>query len=174
MADKTIERLINDRGGIQLDIGCGRARQPDWVGMDIQDLPNVDIVHDWNDIPWPLPDESCVRAMASHVIEHVPPHNNGFINFMNEVWRVLKPDGRFAISMPYATSPGMYQDPTHCNFCNERTWLYFDPLDPVDSGLYQFYRPKPWKIATWPVFSNPNGNMEVLLIKRREDISYHE
>ena len=174
MADKTIERLINDRGGIQLDIGCGRARQPDWVGMDIQDLPNVDIVHDWNDIPWPLPDESCIRAMASHVIEHVPPHNNGFINFMNEVWRVLKPDGRFAIAMPYATSPGMYQDPTHCNFCNERTWLYFDPLDPVDSGLYKFYRPKPWKIATWPVFSNPVGNMEVLLIKRREDISYYE
>ena len=138
MADKTIERLIKDRGGIQLDIGCGRARQPDWVGMDLQDLPGVDIVHDWNDIPWPLPDESCVRAMASHVIEHVPPHNNGFINFMNEVWRVLKPDGQFAIAMPYATSPGMYQDPTHCNFCNERTWLYFDPLDPVESGLYKF------------------------------------
>lgn len=179
--DKAIQALIKDRGGIQLDIGCGANKQgPDWVGMDIQELPNVDIVHNFLEYPWPLPDESCIRAIASHVIEHVPPHDFGFVNFMNEVWRVLKPDGQFAISMPYATSPGMYQDPTHCNFCNENTWLYFDPLEEkAGGGLYHFYRPKPWKIArdvrmpyNQAIYFDYNGNMEVLLIKRRWDESY--
>lgn len=181
--DKAIQALIKSKGGIQLDIGAGQNKQgPDWVGMDIQDLPGVDIIHDLLEYPWPLPDESVIRAKASHVVEHIPPQNFGFINFMNEVWRVLKPDGQFAISMPYATSPGMYQDPTHCNFCNENTWLYFDPLETKTNGmLYKFYRAKPWKIAHAPampyeqaIYFDQQGNMEVLLIKRREDRSYYE
>ena len=93
---------------------------------------------------------------------------------MYEVWRVLKPEGQFAIVMPYAISPGMYQDPTHCNFCNEATWLYFDPLAPKLNGmLYSNYRPKPWKILN-EVRWDPIGNMEVVLEKRREDRSYYE
>jgi len=174
---KEIAALIKEKGGINLDIGCGRNKQPGFVGLDIQELEGVDIVHDWNDIPFPLPDESVINAMASHVVEHIPPHNFGFIKFMNEVWRILKFEGRFAITVPYATSPGMYQDPTHCNFCNERTWLYFDPI--AANGLfYSFYTPKPWKIIPItpdsPIPFHVDGNMEVLLEKRREDRSYYE
>jgi SAM-dependent methyltransferase len=170
----SIDQLLKSSGGIQLDIGCGRNKQgADWIGLDIQQFPGVDIVHDWNVYPWPLPDECVLRAIASHVIEHIPPHNFGFVNFMNEVWRVMKPDGQFAIAMPYATSPGMYQDPTHCNFCNENTWLYFDPLENKSGGmLYKFYTPKPWRIQQ--LWYDPSGNMEVLLIKRRDDPSYYE
>ena len=171
--DKLIERILETKGGIQLDIGCGHNKQPGFVGMDVQDVPGVDVVHNWLDYPWPFPDESVIRAIASHVIEHVPPHNFGFINFMNEVWRVMLPNGQFAISMPYATSHGMFQDPTHCNFCNETTWLYFDPLETkANGGLYNIYKPKPWKIKE--LFWDPSGNMEVLMLKRRDDWSYHD
>ena len=182
---------VMERSGIQLDIGCGNNKQgPDWVGIDIQPLDGVDIVWDFNIHPWPLPDESCIRASCSHVIEHIPPvmvsQERGtwfpFIEFMDEVWRLLKPDGQFAISTPYATSKGMFQDPTHVNWCNEDTWLYFDPLEAKTNGvLYPFYRPKPWKIAEAPampynqaIYFHPAGNLEVLLIKRREDRSYYE
>jgi SAM-dependent methyltransferase len=172
-ASKAVAALIKDKGGIQLDIGCGRTPERGFVGMDIQPFPDVDIVHDWNQIPYPLPNESVIRILARHVIEHVPPHNFGFINFMNELWRVLKPDGQLAIVMPYATSPGMYQDPTHCNFCNENTWLYFDPLEDKAGGtLYKFYQPKPWRVVH--ITFDPVANMEVLLEKRREDKSYYE
>jgi len=180
--DKAIKALIKSRGGIQLDIGCGHNKQgPDWVGMDVQELPGVDIVHDFNIHPWPLPDNSCIRAICSHVIEHIPPvmisEGRGtwfpFLEFMDEVWRILKPDGQFAVSVPYGTSPGMLQDPTHTNWSNENTWLYFDPLeDKTNGSLYPFYRPKPWKITR--MFYDPTGNMEVLLIKRRWDKSYGE
>lgn len=84
---------------------------------------------------------------------------------------MLRPDCQFAISTPYWLSPGYAQDPTHCNPCNEATWMYFDPLETQSNGLlYRFYRPKPWKIDTvvWDVA----GNMEVVLKKRRIDKSY--
>ncbi|MBU2249253.1 MAG: class I SAM-dependent methyltransferase [Gammaproteobacteria bacterium] len=175
-----VDELIKARSGIRLDVGCGANKQgPDWVGMDIQSLPGVDIVHDWNVHPWPLPDECVLVAMCSHVLEHVPPVvlDNGktrllFIEFMNDLWRVLKPDAELAIAMPHGSSQGYLQDPTHCNSCNETTWAYFDPLEPNTAGLlYKFYRPKPWRIKflTWA----PNGNMEVVLVKRREDPSYN-
>ena len=51
---RTIKRLIKEKGGIQLDIGCGHNKQgPEWVGMDVQELQGVDIVHDFNLHPWP-------------------------------------------------------------------------------------------------------------------------
>lgn len=156
--------------GIKLDIGCGANKQPDFVGLDIRALPGVDIVHDVESFPWPLPDRCANLAVASHLVEHINPHGGVFLRFMDEVWRVLKYGGKFMIATPYATSHGFFQDPTHCNPCNETTWAYFDPL--VEGGLYSIYKPKPWKILvnTWHM----NGNMEVVLEKRKEDKSYYE
>lgn len=166
----TIEELLADKSGIQLDIGCGAAKQPGFVGMDIQALPGVDVVHDWNVHPWPFPDGCALRAIASHVIEHVPPvavTENGtrfpFMEFMDEVWRVLKPGGEFAIACPHGAGPLFLQDPTHCNAINETTWAYFEKTHP----FWQFYKPKPWRVKfiNW----NPALNIEVVLVKEGLD-----
>lgn len=179
MTKSPIEKLLKKKGGIQLDIGCGANRQDGWVGMDVQDLPTVDIVWDFNIHPWPLPDECCTRILCSHVIEHIPPvmiHPEAgttfpFIQFMDDVWRILKYDCEFLASVPHGLSSGMLQDPTHVNFLNQNTWRYFDPLEDYTNGLlYSFYRPKPWKIVKMPW--QPNGNLEVVMVKRREDWSY--
>lgn len=164
---KTIDEIIKD-AGIRLDIGGGDTPQPGFINMDYRDLPSVDIVWDIEETPWPLPDESVSMAMASHVLEHINPHKGVFINVMDEIWRVLKPGARFAFVVPHAESPLMHQDPTHCNFINEATMTYFDPLHP--SGMYLFYRPKPWKIIQQP-FSRM-GILECLLEKRPMDKSY--
>lgn len=152
----------------KLDIGCGGNHDPSWIGIDIQKLPGVDIVHDIETYPWPLPDACIELAMASHIAEHINPVKFGFINWMNEIWRVLRPGARLMMSMPYGFSSGFCQDPTHCNPCNENTWRYFDPLDP--SGFYRFYRPRPWKIEGCSF--NVQGFMEVVLEKRKLDRSY--
>jgi SAM-dependent methyltransferase len=161
-----INKLIADSAGIQLDVGCGGNKQgPDWVGIDIRPLDGVDIVHDLEAFPWPLPDDCALRAMASHVVEHINPHGGVFLRFMDEVWRVLKPDGQFIVALPYWLSQGYAQDPTHCNPCNQTTWAYFDP-EALDGALYGIYEPKPWKIEflSWQV----HGNMEVILRKRAD------
>lgn len=161
----TIDEILTQKSGIRLDIGCGANKQENFVGIDIRPLEGVDIVHDVESFPWPLPDECVTTAVCSHLVEHINPHKFGFINFMNEVWRVMKPGGEIAIACPHGASPGFLQDPTHCNALNETTWAYFDPEENRANGmLYNIYQPKPWRIKylSW----NPATNIEVILVKR--------
>ena len=168
-----VKKLLKSKSGIRLDIGCGENKNEGFVGMDMRPLDGVDIVWDVEEFPWPLPDNSVTMATASHLVEHINPHKGGFIRFMDEVWRVLIPDGQFAIVCPHGYSSGYLQDPTHCNQLSEASWAYFDPLEPnTKGGLYKIYKPKPWKIThlSW----SPAANMEVVLHKRIEDDSYYE
>lgn len=167
-----IKKLLRDSNlGVKLDIGCGSNKQEGgFIGIDIRPLPGVDIVQDLEKFPWPLPDNCASLAVSSHVIEHINPARGIFLQFMDEVWRILKPGGRFVIAVPYAGSQGYWQDPTHCNGCNEVTWAYFDPMDL--SGLYNIYKPKPWRIVPNSLNWAVNGNMEVILEKRHEQKTY--
>lgn len=172
---KKITQIFEKNKAVRIDLGCGDAKQPGWIGVDVRPLPNVDIVQDLEVFPWrDIPDDCANLVMASHVVEHINPARGNFIRFMDEVWRILKPGGQFMISAPYAGSPGYWQDPTHVNGCNEITWTYFDPLAKDPSGnpynLYYIYRPKPWKIANCAF--QLQGFMEVLLEKRLVDKSY--
>ena len=142
---------------INLDIGCGEAKQEGFVGIDKRDVPGVDIVHDLEVFPYPLEDDSCHAVMASHILEHIKPWHT--IDLFNEVWRLLRPDGQFWIAVPYAGSTGFWQDPTHCNGFIPATFQYFDPEYP----LYGIYKPKPWKIEKgFPVWQ-VTGNMECVM-----------
>ena len=169
--NQQINKLLGEHSGIRLDIGCGENKQPGFVGMDARALSGVDIVHNVEDSPWPLPDECVLVAVSNHLVEHINPHGGGFLRFMDEIWRVLKYGAELAIVCPHGSSQGYLQDPTHCNQINETTWAYFDPLEPSTQGmLYRIYKPKPWQIK-YLVWS-PAGNIEVVLAKRREDKSY--
>jgi len=145
--------------GIMLDLGCGANKQQNFVGIDKRALPEVDIVHDLEEFPYPLDDESVLTIVASHIIEHIKPWK--FISLMDELWRILIPNGQLAIGMPYGVSFGYVQDPTHCNPCNEATWRYFDHR----ADLYRIYKPKPWEIEKGFPAWQANGNMEVLMRK---------
>lgn len=98
----------------------------------------------------------------------------GFIRFMDEVWRIMKPGGQFHSVFPYAASPGYWQDPTHVNPITPTTLNYFDPLAKNEAGqlmhLYTIYRPKPWNIVR--IFYDQNGFIEVTMEKRKIDKSY--
>ena len=146
---------------VNLDIGCGENKQPNFLGMDKRPLPGVDIIHDLEVFPYPIEDEKINTIVGSHIVEHIKPWL--MIDFMNELWRILRVGGQVAFGLPYGYSYGFLQDPTHCNSCVEATWDYFCPQKP----LYKIYRPKPFTIdhCTWQA----TGNMEVLLKKITED-----
>jgi len=160
MIDKNIQKLIKGNLGIKLDIGCGSNKQHGYIGMDIRAVDGVDIVHDAEKVPYPLPSNCCSTILVSHLVEHICPKI--FLSIIDEWWRIMKVQGQLLVAMPYATSYGFYQDPTHCHHMNETSWYYFTPSHP----LYQIYHPKPWNIvrnAWWE-----NGNMEVILEKIEE------
>lgn len=109
-----IRELIQRKKSLRLDIGCGEHKQPgpDVVGIDARPLDGVDIVHDLEEFPWPLPD-SCVRvAFASHFLEHVKPWK--FLPLMAELHRVMLHDGQVLIAGPLGVEFRFVQDPTHC------------------------------------------------------------
>jgi hypothetical protein len=141
--------------GVRLDVGCSDHKQAGFIGMDIRKVKGVDIVHDAQIIPWPIPDNSCFQILFSHIWEHIEPKHR--IAVMNEMWRISKKDGQLLISSPYYLSFGACQDPSHYTCPNEATFTYFDPGYP----LYGIYQPKPWKlkINNYSV----SGNVEIIL-----------
>jgi len=146
--------------GIRLDLGCGENKQPNWTGLDIRKVKGVDIVHDIQKIPYPLKANSCFQILMSHVWEHIEPKNR--IKVMDELWRIMMPEGQLLISVPYYLSFGACQDPSHYPCPNEATFTYFDSGYP----LYNIYKPKPWKLVRNDY--QLNGNLEVILEARKD------
>ena len=177
------EKSIWDKNqqGVRIDLGCGEQKSRGFIGVDFREAPGVDVVQDLTKFPWTaIPDEVAFMVVASHVLEHINPDSpspqlKGLIDFMDEVWRILKPEGQFAFVVPYGGNHSYFQDPTHVNPINEITLAYFDPLARNAYGqlhnAYTIYRPLPWKIVSCSYAVN--GILEVLLEKRAIDKSYH-
>jgi hypothetical protein len=148
--------------GFALDIGCGTHKESGWIGIDIQDLPGVDIVHDLTVISWPIDDGVVARARAWHILEHIPRvsfwnyYGFQFIAFMNEIWRVLEPGAILDVESPYGAGPGFWADPTHVNPITEELFYYFRP----DCPQYQIYKPKPWS-AIWTAKNEDSINVKL-------------
>lgn len=118
-----------------LDIGCGTRKLHGSVGLDLLPLPGVDIVHNLDHMPWPLPDKQFRWVRAMDVLEHV----DDFIGCIQQLYRVLKPGGRLTIKMPFAGSVHQHTDPTHRRGATSRTLDYFIP----GTGLSKYSYTKP-------------------------------
>jgi SAM-dependent methyltransferase len=163
--------------GMNLDVGSSDHPQKGFLGMDRRELPGVSFVWDvespaeppsWavhfgaKAMPWPFPDGCVDKMLMSHLFEHIAP--SATLAVMDEVWRVMKFDGQLLMVLPHGDSYGYRQDPTHQNMCVEATFAYWDPAHA--SGLWNVYKPKPWKIAR--LHSNPLHNIEVILEPRKK------
>lgn len=166
-----IKKLLKDKAYVHLDIEGGFNPQHGFITMHSRPMKDVDLVWDYNKLPYPFPSNTFDMVRADMIIQKIHREGGHFIKFMDEIWRLLKHDERFMISTPYAGSYQFFQDPMNVNPCNECTFAYFDPLEPIaGTYLYKQYKPKPWKIGHMSF--QINGLMEVLLFKRREDKSY--
>ena len=135
------------------DLGCGNyPRNP----YDCEELFGIDLItQQINDVhynqanlalePIPFPDNYFDRVSAFDFIEHVPRilaldekrTRLPFIELMNEIWRVLKPNGVFYAVTPYYPHPAAFQDPTHVNIITRDTHEYFCG-SPTPASIYGF------------------------------------
>lgn len=106
---------------IELNLGCGRLVHPGAVNVDHVALPGVDVVHDLDVTPWPLPTAHFDQITAAQIFEHL----SNPVGFMVECHRVLKPGGLLWLSVPHWQSENSFTDPTHVRHCTERTWDYW-------------------------------------------------
>jgi SAM-dependent methyltransferase len=112
-----------------LDVGCGANKQPGAIGMDRASLPGVDIVHDLNTYPYPVPDNDFDRVYCYSVLEHL----DDVMRTTAELHRVLKPGGELHISLPHYSHPRTYGDPTHRHFFSYRVVEY------LAGNVYPYY-----------------------------------
>ena len=84
---------------IYLEVGAGeKAGQGNWTTLDL--LENADIFWDTR-LGLPFPDNSIALIYSSHFMEHLDFEQGEA--FLKEAYRVLKPGGKFSISVPDAS-----------------------------------------------------------------------
>ena len=64
--------------------------------------------------------------------------NDGLIQFMEEVWRILKPGGKIRLECPYYNNESAWQDPTHRRAITESTFAYFNKQWRINSNLIHY------------------------------------
>lgn len=198
-----IAQLLKENNqGIKIDLGGGGNPQPGFVNIDLRDLPEVDVVHNLELYPWPLPDACANLIMASHLLEHVSPFPPdarlpALVKLLVSKKIVTEKEIRESIG---EVEPG----PLFMRFMDE-AWRLLQPggrfmialpyagssgfwqdpthingcneatwayFDPLEAGGHLY---KIYKPKPWKILLSTwhmNGNCEIVLEKRKEDKSY--
>jgi SAM-dependent methyltransferase len=120
---------------ICIDLGCGTHKAEGFIGVDVVAADGVDVIANLNGY-FPFPDNSVDFLKAHDIIEHLPDR----IHTMNEIWRILKPDGIVDISVPSTDGRGAFQDPTHVSFWNINSFMYYcQEFPPYLAGCQSHY-----------------------------------
>jgi SAM-dependent methyltransferase len=104
--------LVPTGAGRILDVGCGSAKTPGAVGLDISAETDADIVHDLDVFPYPIEDDSFDEILLQDVIEHVAEP----IAVFEELHRIARPGARIQLRTPHFSSVLAYGDPTHRHY----------------------------------------------------------
>ncbi|MBS4070852.1 MAG: class I SAM-dependent methyltransferase [Algoriphagus sp.] len=109
-------------GKCVLELGPGETKQFDHcIGLDIMAKESVDYVCDLSNGFSFIPDSSIDEIRSSHFLEHI----DNLPNFLREVSRVLKPNGKMINIVPHFSNPYYYSDYTHKSFWGLYSISYF-------------------------------------------------
>jgi SAM-dependent methyltransferase len=121
----------------QLLVGCGNSRErrivvqgrQDWgelVTIDHDPDCGADVLHDLDVTPWPFGDGVFDEVHAYEVLEHLGQQGDwrAFFRHFGEIWRVLKPGGHLAATVPDWRSEWAWGDPSHTRVIAPGTLLF--------------------------------------------------
>jgi len=120
--DTSVKIMEIDKDKKVLDVGCGNRKVPGAIGIDIANIPGVDIVQDLNELPWgDFNNETFDIIFMNDILEHL----NDPIEVLKESHRLLKPNGKLYIRIVYWNHKYSYSDPTHKHAFSEITFKFF-------------------------------------------------
>ncbi len=108
----------------KLNVGCGLDYREGWVNADRNDSIRCDSAFDFEK-DFPFKDEEFDFIYCRHVLEHI----FNTVGFMNECYRILKPEGKMEIIVPKAGTHAFFRDPTHHRQFVMATFTYFTSLN---------------------------------------------
>ncbi len=127
---------------MKLNLFCGRIHKKDFINADM--CEPADIIFDVRK-GIPYKDDNFERVEADNGLEHF--NSEEFMFVMNEIHRVLKPQGVFWMRVPNALKwfDGAFGDPTHKKFFTPRSFAYFTIGDQQFENYGKHYGFKGWK-----------------------------
>lgn len=105
---------------MKLNLGCGHDHKKGYVNCDVSKDVNPDKIVDLEK-KLPFKNNSVEKIIIEHCLEHI----KNFIPLMHELHRISKNDTEIKIKVPFYTSWGQYNDPTHVRFFTPFTFNYF-------------------------------------------------
>lgn len=106
----------------KIDIGCGMQKIPTFYGIDKNPNSQADLILDFIKEKLPFDDNSIEEIICRDVIEHITYHD--MVNLMNEIWRVLKPNGIAQIDTVYGIDNWL-KHPNHVRPILQNQFDYF-------------------------------------------------
>ena len=126
---------------MKINLGAGNLIQEGYLNHDlVPHRKEIDYVFDLNKFPYPLLDNSCEEVKMWDVLEHL----DDVIAVMNELWRVIKPDGKLDLKLCGWKNESYWIDVTHKRAFHQKSMDYFDP-DTEIGKEYSYYTTKKWK-----------------------------
>ncbi|MGE5307847.1 MAG: class I SAM-dependent methyltransferase [Deltaproteobacteria bacterium] len=92
-----------------LDLGCGKNKFPESVGVDLYAGSDADVICDLNRIHLPFRDDTFEYVVSKQVFEHVEDVER----LLTDVRRVAKKGALVRIEVPHFSCFYSYGDPTH-------------------------------------------------------------
>lgn len=106
----------------KLNLGSGPRKLEGYINIDIRPEADPDIVHDV-ETGLPYKDNYFDEVRAWDFLEHIRIGKTIFV--MEEIYRVLKPNGKLIVYVPSTDGRGAFQDPDHKSFWNINSWIYY-------------------------------------------------
>jgi SAM-dependent methyltransferase len=108
---------VDGRDPVVLDLGCGGQKQyPGNFGVDLFPTSEVDVLADVSRA-LPFADDSVDRVFLVHILEHLID----FLPLVDEVHRILRPDGVAFVLSPWWKYVNAVADPTHVRLLDVQT-----------------------------------------------------
>ncbi len=129
---------------VWLDLGCGAAKSPGFIGLDRFALPLVDVITDLNKA-LPFATDSVDLVFASHSLEHV----DDLAFTMQEIYRVCKHGAQVCIVAPYSHQGLNLANPYHKQAFNEHTPRFWtnSPLTTISPAEYDHPTSPTWGLS---------------------------
>jgi SAM-dependent methyltransferase len=133
---KIIEALsVETKSKTHLDLGSGSSPRNPFnlrkaLSIDTGNFEHQGFVRVEFGQSLPFSNSSIASVSAFDFLEHIPrtgdsgPTSN-FVNYMEEIYRVLEPGGVFLAATPGYPRKSVFSDPTHVNYITIDTHKYF-------------------------------------------------